>query len=106
MNSSEKLGYFLAGALIPALAYIFLGLSKSKSTSNSRTDTVLYDYDGDDDLQEQLGKPSKDPREWGMRDCPYKVRSFGSFAEQLISRSLNSPSNPMLANGTIFDEGR
>ncbi len=102
MNSSEKLGYFLAGALIPALAYIFLGLSKSKSTSNNRTDTVLYDYDSDDDLQEQLGKPSKDPREWGMRDSPYKVRSFVYFSEQLISRSLDSPSKPMLANWAIF----
>lgn len=77
MQSSEKLGYFLAGALLPTLAYIFLGFTKSKCSSNDTADTVLYDDDSDDDLHEQLGKPtSQDPREWGLRDSPYKVRSF------------------------------
>lgn len=83
MQSSEKLGYFLAGALLPTLAYyILLGFTKSNYPSNDTADTALYDEDSDEDLHEQLGKPtSKDPREWGLRDSPYKVRLFEPCAE-------------------------
>jgi hypothetical protein len=94
MQSSEKLSYFLAGALLPALAYILLGLTKGKCPSNDTADSTLYDDDSDDDLQEQLGNPSsKDPREWGLRDCPYKVKQGISFLNVNIPCSCNRLKN-------------
>mmetsp|Transcript_18737 Transcript_18737/g.26567 ORF Transcript_18737/g.26567 Transcript_18737/m.26567 type:complete len:191 (-) Transcript_18737:292-864(-) len=67
----NKLGYFVAGALLPTLAYVGYNLSKKATVAND--DDSNEGASSDDELQEQLGKPSSDPRGWGMRDCPYKM---------------------------------
>lgn len=72
----SKLGYFVAGALLPTLAYVGYNLSKKATVAND--DDSNEGASSDDELQEQLGKPSSDPRGWGMRDCPYKVRFWGN----------------------------
>jgi len=83
MTSSDltsKLGCFLAGALLPTIAYFIVGSTKNANKSsrgdhNSKDDED-DEYDSEEELQTILGKrkPSMDPKQWGVRDAPYKVR--------------------------------
>jgi hypothetical protein len=74
-----KVGYFLAGALLPTIAYLLRNPNQSEtegdaSCSEGEDDSEgEYDDSSEDELQVALGAPSTDCKKWGMRDAPYKV---------------------------------
>ena len=58
--------YFLAGALIPSLAWFFLG------SKNDESNNLAEAFDDDEDTADaSTGGPSS---KWGYTDAPYKVR--------------------------------
>jgi len=86
-----KMIYFVAGALLPTLAYIFMGRQqKFQGRSMGDDDDEEEDDECEDEddsseesLTEALGPASSDCKSWGIRDAPYKVRIF-YFEKQLI----------------------
>lgn len=71
---SSPLTYFLAGALLPTLAYVFLFRGKS-STSEAVTFDGLDNDDDDDSSDDEFGADmsSSPAKTWGMKDAPYKM---------------------------------
>lgn len=69
-GDSSPLTYFLAGALLPTLAYVLLFRGKS-----SGSEAVTFDDDDDDSSDDEFGADmSASPaKTWGMKDAPYKM---------------------------------
>ena len=76
--SSSPWLYFVAGALLPTIAFV-LTRSGTKQVKRRRSDEEesSSSSDDDDDLHgiETTGPSSQ----WGMMDCPYKVRQTNYF---------------------------
>lgn len=79
----SNLCYFLAGTLLPTLAYAFL-LRQKKRKRNSNTSSS--DSEEDDDSSGDEFEPilmrvgDKDhPKSWGMADAPYKVGMYAGI---------------------------
>jgi len=72
LNNNSALYYFLAGALLPTLAYTFL-LRRSNAITNNNYDAE--DDDSDDEFEPiVMTKGDVDhPKSWGMVDAPYKM---------------------------------
>ena len=76
-NIPESALYFTAGALLPTLAWIFLGRSSSSSSPSHddghirSTDDFQDAEDGDEDMEgiSEVGPSSQ----WGVRQAPYKM---------------------------------
>mmetsp|Transcript_10131 Transcript_10131/g.11762 ORF Transcript_10131/g.11762 Transcript_10131/m.11762 type:complete len:226 (+) Transcript_10131:23-700(+) len=83
-GSMNPLYYFISGALMPTIAYVFL-LRKRDALQQERIETLTsnsieneYEYSSDDgDEFEPIGgldkKLNADPSKWGMKDAPYKM---------------------------------
>ena len=68
-DDSSPLAYFLAGALLPTLAYALLFRGKS-----SGSEAVTFDDDDDSSDDEFGADMSASPaKTWGMKDAPYKM---------------------------------
>lgn len=68
-----RIGFFLAGALLPSIAYFL-----SPKTTQSTKIESLHDSDNEDDDSEDdefLGERDStvDPTKWGIKDAPYKM---------------------------------
>jgi hypothetical protein len=77
-SSFSPLYYFLAGALLPTIAYAFLQRN-SKDTPTFEFDEADDSVDefqssSEEDAFEPIDKSSVDPSKWGITDAPYKVR--------------------------------
>jgi hypothetical protein len=71
MSSPSPFVYFLAGALVPSLAWILLR-PKSKESNKSEKDEENDDEEDEDTAETTTdGMSSK----WGYTDAPYKVSS-------------------------------
>lgn len=66
--------YFLAGALLPSIAFFFKSKSDAKKIEQM-TFELQEEYDSDEDEFEEVTPSSniEDPSKWGMRDGPYKM---------------------------------
>jgi len=89
----SPLYYFLAGALVPTIAYAFLHRFARDDVSSTKFELGGFDDDDDDDDDDgnsinasQSGSENLfdnpldqlnrvDPSKWGMTDIPYKVSS-------------------------------
>mmetsp|Transcript_8320 Transcript_8320/g.16926 ORF Transcript_8320/g.16926 Transcript_8320/m.16926 type:complete len:99 (-) Transcript_8320:209-505(-) len=71
-GDSPPLAYFLAGVLVPTLAYVLFVRSGSETKSSNSDD------DDDDSSDDEFGADmSESPASsWGMKDAPYKVISI------------------------------
>ena len=79
-STASNFFYFLAGALLPTIAYFLLQRSENEKNgviedTNSELDCDLYDDDDDDDNIATNESSALNPSSWGMRDAPYKVKS-------------------------------
>ena len=80
-NSPNPLLYFLAGALVPSLAWVLLQSKAKESNDSGKNDD---DGEEDEDTAETTtGGPSSN---WGYSDAPYKVSHIVVF---LIVSLLN-----------------
>lgn len=77
--ASQPWLYFLAGALLPTLAYYIMGPSSMKKKKPKNDDS---EYDDDDSANESVdedlfGIQTTGPSsKWGMMNAPYKVCVF------------------------------
>ena len=75
-DSANPLYYFLAGALLPTLAYAFLSKQHPIKTEqllgrNDDDDNDSYASSEDGGTIERTG--GNDPNQWGLMDAPYKM---------------------------------
>jgi hypothetical protein len=76
-SSTPSWMYFLAGSLLPTLAWLFLARS-NRNTALLMKDHPLALHEEDDDDQvvsksTSISSNSRPSRQWGIRDAPYKV---------------------------------
>lgn len=62
--SSEQVLYFLAGSLLPSIAYLFL-LRKPEENYDSD--------DSNEELEPSETENTANPKSWGLRQAPYKM---------------------------------
>jgi PTH2 family peptidyl-tRNA hydrolase len=62
--------YFVSGALLPSLAFLFLRQRQAAAAVNDNDDT---DSDDDDDSEFLKVTSSGDSSKWGYKDAPYKM---------------------------------
>jgi PTH2 family peptidyl-tRNA hydrolase len=67
--------HFLAGALVPTVAWFFL--RRPASVTGATVDNMEDDDEFDDDDDDEDGSPetniSSSPKDWGPQDAPYKM---------------------------------
>lgn len=75
MSSSSPISYFVAGALLPTLVYVFFLRGKQEAHSVNKQSNELEDDSSDDEGDVVLGESTEiqTARSWGMRDAPYKM---------------------------------
>jgi peptidyl-tRNA hydrolase, PTH2 family len=73
-SDTSSMLYFLAGALLPSIAFFFKSKSDAKKIEQM-TFELQDEYDSEDDEFEEIDSSSKteDPSKWGLRDGPYKM---------------------------------
>ena len=69
---SEPLLYFLAGSLLPSLAYFFLLRNKNNEARMMDNDDD-YESSDDDDNTDEAAAATTDCKSWGLRHAPYKM---------------------------------
>ena len=75
-TASSPLAYFLAGMLVPTIAYFFLNRKGNDTGGNNTSSIDLGEDDWDDDSDDGAPLPtgSNNPSSsWGMMDAPYKM---------------------------------
>lgn len=72
MSLSVEAKYFLAGSLLPTLAFVMIESFKKKK-SDLNDPIPFEDSDDEDDGFEPTSPTSSDPSSWGIRDAPYKM---------------------------------
>lgn len=80
IETSSPIYYFLAGALLPSIAYAFLVRSIRSSEKIQFIDEEEEEEDDDDDtgsdsdISDPIEKLNKgNPSKWGITNAPYKV---------------------------------
>ena len=83
-STSSNMIHFLAGALLPTLSYFLLNRSPLLNKNNEKESDKEYsnefdDIEDDDSFDEGEDatnevKSNVDPKSWGMKDAPYKVK--------------------------------
>ena len=82
-TSINPLYTFLAGALLPTIAFLLQHRSNKESEKFVEFVDENDDYgeesssEGDDGNNDDMFQPIDDPKKWGFADAPYKV-SFSS----------------------------
>ena len=73
-SDTSSMLYFLAGALLPSIAFFFKSKSDAKKIEQM-TFELQDEYDSEDDEFEEIDSSSKteDPSKWGLRDGSYKM---------------------------------
>jgi peptidyl-tRNA hydrolase, PTH2 family len=73
-SDTSSMLYFLAGALLPSIAFFFKSKSDAKKIEQM-TFELQDEYDSEDDEFEEIDSSSKteDPSKWGLQDGPYKM---------------------------------
>jgi len=75
-NTTNPIIYFLAGALLPSLAFLLQSKKSTPPIDHISLGNDDDDYDDDDDDDDSSAAPDIDDeicKTWGMEDAPYKM---------------------------------
>jgi hypothetical protein len=74
-DTNSLVAGFLAGALLPTLAYgLFWRNQASKINNDGDDEDDDEDDDDDESSEEEFPSNNKTAQQWGISDAPYKVR--------------------------------
>jgi hypothetical protein len=108
-DTNSLVAGFLAGALLPTLAYGLFWRNQASKINNDGDDEEDDDEDDDDDdddsSEDEFPSSNKTAQQWGMSDAPYKVRSPSSGtlsnASSLPIRFLSALRNFSMMNNWL-----